>query len=81
MFYQLLCIIIIAAVAFGNPGQCSVPINVFLQGLFYMYIIAIVLNILMFCVRYFDLKFEGSSSRRQMKNLTLRIELCYFPLY
>jgi hypothetical protein len=78
MGYQLLLIIIIGAVAYGKGGSCSVPVQVFLSGLFIMYIFALILNIFVFLVRSIKSYLESSI---QMKRLSLRVDLCYFPLY
>lgn len=81
MAYQGLYIIVIGSVAYGKGGTCSAPINIFLQGLFTMYIIAFSLNILVFLTRYLNSHSENGSFQRKAKNLALRVELCYFPLY
>lgn len=81
MAYQGLFIIIIGSIAYGKPGSCSVPVNVFLKGLFAMYICAFVLNFLVFLVRICKEKSLGTGYSRTMKTLTLRIDLCYFPVY
>jgi len=78
MSYQLLLSIIIGSVAFGKGGNCSVPVQVFLSGLFSMYIFALILNFFMFLVRFLKSRWRYSL---QMKRLSLRMDLCYFPLY
>ena len=78
MSYQLLLIIVIGAIALGKKGSCSVPVQVFLSGLFIMYIFALVLNLLVFAVRAVRAYHPGSV---QMKRLLLRVDLLYFPLY
>ena len=81
LLYQGLYIIIIASVSFGDPGQCSAPLNIFLQGLFSMYIFSFSLNLILCLTRCLNSQSEGASYQRRVKHLSLRIDLCYFPLY
>ena len=81
MLYQGLYIIIIGSVAYGDQKNCSVPLKIFLKGLFYIYIISFILNFFLFLLRYFKNNSEGSGCYRSIKSLTLRIETCYFPVY
>ena len=81
LFYQGLYIIIIGSVSFGDPGQCSAPLNIFLQGLFSMYIFSFSLNLILCLTRCMNSQSEGALYQRRVKHLALRIDLFYFPLY
>jgi hypothetical protein len=81
MFYQLLGVIIIGSVAYGSPGTCSVPVAVFLKGLFWMYLAALLLNACVFLARCLGAGYGMDGYRNKWRGLNLRIDLCYWPLY
>jgi hypothetical protein len=80
MVYQGFCIILIGGISFGDSKSCSAPVQIFLHGLFGIYIFAFILNFIVFIVRSLKHHSQGIQNRA-IKDLNLRVELCYFPLY
>ncbi|CAG9327411.1 unnamed protein product [Blepharisma stoltei] len=78
---QLLYLLVIGATAIANPGDCSSPIQVFLEGLFGLYISGVIINSVVGGTRLCKAYMGNGMHRLRFEGVTLGIDTCYYPVY
>lgn len=72
--------IVLGAVAIAKPGECNTPVQVFLEGLFGLYMAGFWLNLFV-AFMYFCYRFNSIACINSCRNLQKGINICYWPLH
>ena len=82
IIFQVILISVIGTIAIDEKGDCSAPIQVFLEGLFGIYVAALFLNVcvggLRICRRHL---LTSETSKKSAERMSQRFDVCYLPLY
>ena len=81
MIYQGVLLIPLGVVGIENANYCSSPINVFLQGLFVLYLIGLIVNLVVGMARMCQKYCMTGVYKKTIEGVTLGLDVCYFPLY
>lgn len=72
--------IVLGAVALSKPGECNTPVQVFLEGLFGLYMAGFWVNLFVGFM-YFCYRFNSLGCINWCRNLQKGITICYWPLH
>ena len=72
--------IVLGAIAISKPGECNTPVQVFLEGLFGLYLFGFFMNLFVGFM-YLCFRFNSVACITSWRNLQKGINLCYWPLH
>lgn len=72
--------IVLGATAISAPGECSSPIQIFLEGLFGIYVAGLACNLFVGCTRCVNNNLTDALYKKTCTSLVKNIEVCYIPV-